>query len=849
MPSDEGLSGETVYNTDLSQSDDAYELQAEEEYHEAYDDEAPASPRATWLAPAFTILLALAWTGFFGWVNHQAMLAGAAPAQWVDWIVQWSVPMVLLIGLYLLVMRNSRREANRFTDAARALSTESAQLEARLLTVNRELALARDFIASQSNDLEALGRLATERLSTNADKLQSLIRDNTAQVEAIGHVSDNAVVNMETLREQLPVLTNAARDMSNQVGNAGNSAQRQIDELLAAFERLGALEAASEERVSGINEAISTTLGDFNSQINAIGDLTEQRFSHLRTTNEQFRSDLESSEERVFDAIAARSEALSQQLAKDAEAMREREAQAAAAMRERIVTLRLEGERLVSAIDGGQSDASKRWGDAITGLENRMKEVLEGVIKLDEAATENARKRLVALNEEAQRVDQRLASSMNTFEDDFAMRRERNREREAEAIETLEAQIAEFDARIAQRKEDHLVHIAALAEREEALAERLTTLDTDMAALGANAENASGRMSEAAQLLTDRLTQSRGTMEESDALLGKLTDDSVRLLELIRATAEHSQGDLAESVGTAETRLTGFAEKTSQLREDIADAEQRSANIVVQLASVHEKRGSTNEELAELEQRLGRLLEESEQIAHRTSNELTSGIEALTEASRNVLANLRTEQTGAVEEIARDICEQSREQIVRALRAEAEKAITELEDITMRSQRSGQDTAAMLRDQMDRVAELAGNLEQRVEHARERAEEQVDNDFSRRSALITEALNSTAIDISKVFENDIGDVEWANYLRGDRGIFTRRAVRLLDKQDARKISEIYSEDGEFRDVVNRYIHDFEAMLRGILSTRDGNAIAVTLLSSDMGKLYVALAQGIERLRN
>jgi hypothetical protein len=39
------------------------------------------------------------------------------------------------------------------------------------------------------------------------------------------------------------------------------------------------------------------------------------------------------------------------------------------------------------------------------------------------------------------------------------------------------------------------------------------------------------------------------------------------------------------------------------------------------------------------------------------------------------------------------------------------------------------------------------------------------------------------------------------------------------------------------------------MLRTMLSTRDGNALGVTLLSSDMGKLYVALAQAIERLRD
>ena len=48
--------------------------------------------------------------------------------------------------------------------------------------------------------------------------------------------------------------------------------------------------------------------------------------------------------------------------------------------------------------------------------------------------------------------------------------------------------------------------------------------------------------------------------------------------------------------------------------------------------------------------------------------------------------------------------------------------------------------------------------------------------------------------------------------------------------------------------MNRYIHDFEAMLRRVLADRDGSTLGVTLLSSDMGKLYVALAQAIERLR-
>jgi phosphoglycolate phosphatase-like HAD superfamily hydrolase len=45
------------------------------------------------------------------------------------------------------------------------MNRESAALEARLKVVNRELSLAREFLAAEARDLEALGRIAAERLS------------------------------------------------------------------------------------------------------------------------------------------------------------------------------------------------------------------------------------------------------------------------------------------------------------------------------------------------------------------------------------------------------------------------------------------------------------------------------------------------------------------------------------------------------------------------------------------------------------------------------------------------------------------------------------------------------------
>ena len=850
VPSQDDMPAETIAETDVDgNGHEIYETSEEEVYEDHLFEEEPAKPRGTWIAPALTALAALGWTGFFAWVHHGQMLAGATPDKWIDWIVQWSVPLVLLIGVYMIAMRNSRREANRFTDAARALAHESSQLEGRLQVVNRELALARDFIESQSRDLETLGRIAVERISTNADRLQDLVRDNSEQVESIGHVSESAVGNMERLRDQLPVLTNSARDLNNQLGGAGQAAQDRVDALVSAFERLNGFGETGEAHVTRIGEKVDSTLVAFEEQIVALGDLAGQRFDRLRASSDEFRRELDVSQERVFDTIASRSEALARQLRDDADAIHERETEAASAMRERLVALRVEGEKLVNSMDGGHAEAAKRWSGAITALEDRMKEVLDGVVKLDESAMTNARMRLVALNDEASKVDRHLSDSMAAFEVDFAKRRQANEDSQSEALAALQGRIAEFDQRVSERQEEHLAHVAGLAERGEALAERLTYLDDTISRLGTQANDTGEKVAEAAATLSERLATNRAVLDESSDFLGRLTNDSVRLLEIIRSSADHTDGALSDAMTTAETRLASFGAKAKELHELIEDADARGSNLAGQLDKTRESGNASLEQLSALENRLAIVSSETEKVAERTSHELREAIEMLSAASASVLENLRGEQTEAVTALAQQVAEASRNKLAEAMRRHASETIGELEQATTRADEAGRETAQLLREQLSGIDELAANLEQRVQYARERAEEHVDTDFARRMALITEALNSSSIDIAKAFDNDIGDTQWAHYLRGDRGIFTRRAVRLLDKHEARQVSAVYSEDAEFRETVNRYIHDFEAMLRSILATRDGHAIAVTLLSSDMGKLYVALAQAIDRLRD
>ena len=146
------------------------------------------------------------------------------------------------------------------------------------------------------------------------------------------------------------------------------------------------------------------------------------------------------------------------------------------------------------------------------------------------------------------------------------------------------------------------------------------------------------------------------------------------------------------------------------------------------------------------------------------------------------------------------------------------------------------------------VGQSAAALERHIEDTTKEQREKDSEAFARRVSLLIDSMHSAAIDVGKILSDEIDDRAWDSYLKGNRGVFTRRAVKLLDGSETRPIRAQYETDPEFQRSVNRYVHDFEAMLRRVLAERDGGAIAVTLMSSDMGKLYAALAQALERRR-
>ncbi len=859
-------------STSSEESGDAFALQ--EDWVEngaenlAWDDDTAIPGRSlSWLKPALALSAIAIWTAFYGWALQADIMTGGAPVEWVGWIINWSVPVLLIISIWMLLMRMSTRESARFGDAAVRLSNEAAALEDRLAVVNRELSLAREFLSTQTRELETLGRVASERLSNRADELQTLIKSNGDRVNAIASVSETALGNMEKLRDDLPVVANSARDVSNQVGNAGRTAHEQLEKLITGFGRLNEFGQASNAMVKTISKKVETTLSAFEHQVDNLETLSAARFENLTAKSEEFRADLDGREVDALAAMRRRADEVRSGLTTLQEDFTKSGQASLDLLETRIGALQANGEQIAASLRIAEEAAISALSGSKDRLLNDIGAVISEIDTLDQNAIAASQSRIRKLQEEAADFDDSLAARDARLNEELARRQAQFETRESQASEILAQRMAELDEALAERREAQIRNTELLIARGEDITANVAELNTLFEAVAKQAETTKTAVGDGLSTMSSHLSENQSALEQTGATLSDLTEASVRLLEIIQSGARQSRDDLPEAIQVATKQLEDVENRTVFLSSVMDETGKKSASLsdyviatgdrvqaIGESIDAHHERFSSYTDLSHaqlegLQKLLAELDEQNSRLSERTQQDLRNAIDKLDEAAKAAFATIEHESADRVARVADQMSETAVGAIEKSLRTHSAEAVGKLEQAAAHASGVGREAALQLRDQLALVNELTGNLEQRVTRARAQAEDQVNNDFARRMALITDSLNSNAIDIAKSLSTEISDTAWAAYLKGDRGIFTRRAVRLIDNGEARDIVDLYQNDDGFREDVSRYIHDFEGMLRSVLSTRDGNAMGVTLLSSDMGKLYVVLAQAIERLRN
>ncbi len=120
--------------------------------------------------------------------------------------------------------------------------------------------------------------------------------------------------------------------------------------------------------------------------------------------------------------------------------------------------------------------------------------------------------------------------------------------------------------------------------------------------------------------------------------------------------------------------------------------------------------------------------------------------------------------------------------------------------------------------------------------------------FSNLSASIMEKLHSESIDISKYLDEEMPQELWESYISGDKSIFVRKIKKYLSNQPIMAIRNHYKIDAEFRKHVDSFIQIFEELLNTFTKSTE-QVYSETLISSDIGKVYFALAEVTGRLKS
>jgi hypothetical protein len=102
-------------------------------------------------------------------------------------------------------------------------------------------------------------------------------------------------------------------------------------------------------------------------------------------------------------------------------------------------------------------------------------------------------------------------------------------------------------------------------------------------------------------------------------------------------------------------------------------------------------------------------------------------------------------------------------------------------------------------------------------------------------------------DIASAIDERTAAEVWQRYRRGDRSVLSRHLYTLGGQQAFDEIAHRYRRDTDFRATVDRYMGDFERLLRDTQAKdRDGRLIQ-NYLSSQTGRVYLMLAHASGRL--
>ena len=472
-----------------------------------------------------------------------------------------------------------------------------------------------------------------------------------------------------------------------------------------------------------------------------------------------------------------------------------------------------------AALHGKADTAFERIGAALAasrdGIAAQNAALLAGV--------DHARERLDNVGGEAARVIGKRLDRLNDAAGHLTLQLSEQEARSQALVETVERSFTVLDARLDHASRNSYSTLDGIAERMAVVGSQVQTLNLPLRqthAVALEIEAAVARLDASVGITTEALAT---TLPDHHVNIGKLSDV---LDQLHRSTIE-----LGEPVERGRSAINAAA---TELGEHRIHLEIATRHLIAQFEAAHVV--------------LGAVEAQAEGSALAASTQLIEVLGRVREIAAASAGQMRETLAGVIGEAEAALAHAGASTAEAAFGAPIRQQLVAIEAASHHAAQAAQSAADRVAQRLLGLTSTVAAVEARIAEVQTHHDIQARDNLRARSTRLLESLNAASIDVARPLMLDVDDASWNAYLKGDRSIFTRRVVRLADAATSRAIKRHYDHDAPFRGLAVQFIDEFQRLLKYVDADKDGRALAITLLSSDIGKLGVILEQAIGRNR-
>ncbi|WP_448578540.1 hypothetical protein [Thermaurantiacus sp.] len=594
---------------------------------------------------------------------------------------------------------------------------------------------------------------------------------------------------------------------------SGEELEARTTGLVARLEAVSHKVAGDIDRIDALSERLEQQAAAATRQaaeaLQAIESLTTgaQAFDQRLASALSATGDME----RLLETLsreAAQARAAAIELSDRSESLHRQAEASASALRAAIASLASEAEATLRLSDTANAELRETVAQQVAALSSATNDARTTLSAIGAEAARALGRHLDSLVGQARELEGRIAAQATATEElagiaerSFQLldkRMEHSAQTTGTTLEQLKAQLDSIHGRI-----------DALAEPIRAA--RSAVLDMDQAVAGL-----------------------RGTADAAEATFsGNLASSA---LEARRLT-----DDLSVSLDNLNVRLSEARAAAEQLAEPVARSSQDLDRIVGRFDAQREAITLAGEALVvELEQ-ARQLIAEVEKTTESTSlaaaTRLVDALSRVRDVSTQATGTMRAMLEGLVEEARQSLGEAAADALRTGFVARIAEEAARAED---KARAAAERSASALAGLAEAVRRVDDRADQRIKELAGLAE----RDLASAAALLSERLAAEAIQLSEAMGKPMSEADWAQWRKGERGLFGRRLVTLVDKREAAALKALFKSDQEAASAASRLVSGINALLERLEAAGQGS-VAALVRGSEWGRLAAALSEVLE----